>query len=31
MQRIIDVWSSLGRLKAAIVPADVIAHDVWDE
>jgi NitT/TauT family transport system substrate-binding protein len=31
MQRIIDVWSSLGRLKVAIVPADVIRHDIWAE
>jgi NitT/TauT family transport system substrate-binding protein len=31
MQRIIDVWSSLGRLKAAIAPADAISHDVWDD
>jgi hypothetical protein len=30
MQRIIDVWSSLGRLKAAVIPAEVIAHDVWE-
>jgi NitT/TauT family transport system substrate-binding protein len=30
MQRIIDVWSSLGRLKAAIAPADAISHDVWE-
>jgi NitT/TauT family transport system substrate-binding protein len=30
MQRIIDVSSSLDRLKSAILPADVIAHDVWE-
>jgi NitT/TauT family transport system substrate-binding protein len=30
MQRIIEVWSSLGRLKAAIAPADAISHDVWE-
>jgi hypothetical protein len=30
MQRIIDVWSSLSRLKVAIAPANVIAHDVWE-
>jgi NitT/TauT family transport system substrate-binding protein len=30
MQRIIDVWSSLGRVKAAIAPADAISHDVWE-
>jgi NitT/TauT family transport system substrate-binding protein len=31
MQRIIDVWSSLGRVKADISPADVIGHGVWQE
>lgn len=31
MQLIIDVWSSLGRLKAPIAPADVISHDLWVE
>jgi NitT/TauT family transport system substrate-binding protein len=31
MQLIIDVWSSLGRLKADISPADVISHGVWAE
>jgi hypothetical protein len=31
MQRIIDVWSSLGRLKSAITPANVIRHDIWVE
>ncbi len=30
MQRIIDIWSSLGRVKADISPADVIAHGVWE-
>ena len=27
----IDIWSSLGALKADITPADVIRHDLWDE
>jgi NitT/TauT family transport system substrate-binding protein len=27
----IDVWSSLGALKADITPADVIRHDLWTE
>jgi NitT/TauT family transport system substrate-binding protein len=31
MQHIIDVWSDLGRVKVDIAPADVIAHDVWEE
>jgi hypothetical protein len=31
MQLIIDVWSSLGRLKAAIAPADAISHEVWEK
>jgi NitT/TauT family transport system substrate-binding protein len=31
MQRIIDVWSDLGRMKVDIAPPDVIAHDVWEE
>jgi NitT/TauT family transport system substrate-binding protein len=31
MQLIIDVWSSLGRLKAAIAPADAISHDVLEK
>jgi NitT/TauT family transport system substrate-binding protein len=30
VQRIIDVWSDLGRMKADISPPDVIAHDVWE-
>ena len=31
MQLIIDVWSSLGRLKAAIAPADAISHRRFGE
>jgi NitT/TauT family transport system substrate-binding protein len=31
MQRIIDVWSALGRFKVDIAPADVIRHDLWTE
>jgi NitT/TauT family transport system substrate-binding protein len=27
----IDIWSSLGALKADIAPADVIRHDLWTE
>ena len=27
----IDIWSSLGALKADITPADVIRHDLWVE
>ena len=27
----IDVWSSLGALKAHVSPADVIRHDLWVE
>jgi NitT/TauT family transport system substrate-binding protein len=30
MRHIIHVWSSLGRVKADISPADVIAHDIWE-
>jgi NitT/TauT family transport system substrate-binding protein len=30
VQRIIDIWSSLGGLKADIAPADTISHDVWE-
>ena len=30
-QHIIDVWSSLGKVKVKIAPGDVIAHDVWQE
>lgn len=29
MQQIIEFWSSLGRVKADIAPADVIAHGIW--
>lgn len=31
MQYGIDVWSRLGRLKAAVAPADVIAHGIFNE
>lgn len=31
VQKAIDVWSSLGRLKVELTPADVIRHGVWDE
>lgn len=31
VQKAIDVWSSLGRLKVALTPADVIRHGIWDE
>ena len=30
MRHVIDVWSSLGRIKTEISPADVIAHNVWE-
>jgi NitT/TauT family transport system substrate-binding protein len=30
-QKIIDVWTSLGVLKAHVTPADIIAHGIWDE
>jgi NitT/TauT family transport system substrate-binding protein len=30
-QKIIDVWSSLGVLKARVTPADFIAHGIWEE
>lgn len=31
VQKAIDVWSSLGRLKTDLTPADVIRHGIWDE
>jgi NitT/TauT family transport system substrate-binding protein len=30
-QKIIDVWTSLGVLKAHVTPADIIAHSIWEE
>jgi NitT/TauT family transport system substrate-binding protein len=30
-QKIIDVWTSLGVLKARVTPADFIAHGIWEE
>jgi NitT/TauT family transport system substrate-binding protein len=27
----IDLWSSVGMLKAPLSPADIIAHGIWDE
>jgi NitT/TauT family transport system substrate-binding protein len=30
-QYAIDLWSSVGMLKAPLSPADIIAHGVWDE
>jgi hypothetical protein len=29
VQQIIEFWSGLGRVKADIAPADVIAHGIW--
>jgi hypothetical protein len=29
VQQIIEFWSGLGRVKAEITPADVIAHGIW--
>jgi NitT/TauT family transport system substrate-binding protein len=31
LQKAIDVWHSVGVLKADVAPADFIAHGVWDE
>jgi NitT/TauT family transport system substrate-binding protein len=31
MQYAIDVWSSLGRLKTELTPADVIGHGIFNE
>jgi NitT/TauT family transport system substrate-binding protein len=30
-QKAINVWSSLGRVKAEISPADIIGHGIWDQ
>jgi hypothetical protein len=31
MQYAIEVWTELGLLKTELVPADVIAHGIFDE
>jgi NitT/TauT family transport system substrate-binding protein len=31
LQKAIDVWHSVGVLKADVAPADFIAHGIWDE
>ncbi len=31
LQKAIDVWHSVGVLKADVAPADFVAHGVWDE
>ena len=31
LQKAIDVWHSVGVLKADVTPAEFVAHGIWDE
>jgi len=31
VRKIIDIWTSLGVLKAHVTPTDLIDHGIWEE